>query len=225
MKKFRVGILLFFFCTSLLGYAQKTNSCRDSLKIAVNQLSFFPDSIDLLLKKAAWNIELEEWDYAKSTYDKVLVLNPENIAALYYRAYANEKLKRYNFARMDYENLLLLIPGNFEAQLGLALLNQKDKRYTAAFDQLNNLITQYPDSAIAYAARGGVESERKMYDLALDDYTIAINKSPQNKDFRLNRIDLYIKMGKKRNAKNDLDWLVTHGVPRAALLEQYQRLK
>ena len=55
-----------------MGYAQKTNPLRDSLKIAVNELAFHPDSVDLLLKKAAWNIELGEWNYAKDAYDKVL---------------------------------------------------------------------------------------------------------------------------------------------------------
>ena len=208
-----------------MGYAQKTNPLRDSLKIAVNELAFHPDSIDLLLKKAAWNIELGEWNYAKDAYDKVLALHPTNIAGLYYRAYVNEQLRRYNFARMDYENLLLLVLGNFEAQLGLALLNQKDKRYTLALDQINRLVSQYPDSALAYAARGGMENERGMYDLALDDYTMALKKSPGNTDYRLNRIDLYIRLGKIDAAKADLDWTVVHGVPRAALLEQYKRLK
>lgn len=208
-----------------MGYAQKTNPPRDSLKIAVNELAFHPDSVDLLLKKAAWNIELGEWNYAKDAYDKVLALHPANIAGLYYRAYVNEQLRRYNFARMDYENLLLLVPGNFEAQLGLALLNQKDKRYTLALDQINRLVSQYPDSALAYAARGGMENERGMYDLALDDYTMALKKSPGNTDYRLNRIDLYIRLGKIDAAKADLDWMVVHGVPRAALLEQYKRLK
>ncbi len=225
MTKLGVWLFGFFCCLSFSGYAQKVNPYRDSLKVAVNQLSFYPDSIDLLLKKAAWNIELGEWDYAKTTYDKVLSLVPDNIAALYYRAYANEKLKRFNFARMDYENLLLLIPGNFEAQLGLALLNQKDGRYTIAYDQINRLVSQYPDSALAYAARGGVEAERKLYDLALDDYNTAIHKAPNNSDYRLNRIDLYIRLGRKIEAKCDLDWLVKHGVPRSALQEQYQRLK
>ena len=192
-----------------MGYAQKTNPLRDSLKIAVNELAFHPDSIDLLLKKAAWNIELGEWNYAKDAYDKVLALQPTNIAGLYYRAYVNEQLRRYNFARMDYENLLLLVPG----------------RYTLALDQINRLVSQYPDSALAYAARGGMEIERGMYDLALDDYTMALKKSPGNTDYRLNRIDLYIRLGKLDAAKADLDWMVVHGVPRAALLEQYKRLK
>ena len=98
---------------------------RDSLAHATDVLAYHPDSVDLRLKKAAWNIQLEQWNYAKDELDKVLFLNQTNIAGLFYRAFVNEKLKRYNFARLDYQNLLVLVPGNFQAQLGLALLNEK----------------------------------------------------------------------------------------------------
>lgn len=133
---------------------------RDSLAHATDVLAYNPDSVDLRLKKAAWNIQLEQWNYAKDELDKVLFLNQTNIAGLFYRAFVNEKLKRYNFARLDYQNLLVLVPGNFQAQLGLALLNEKDQHLTEAYDGINSLIEQYPDSAVAYAARGGMEKER-----------------------------------------------------------------
>lgn len=205
--------------------AQKGNALRDSLKAAMQDLAFHPDSVDLLLKKAAWNVELGEWSYAKDTYDKVLALSPKNVAGLYYRAYVNEKMSRYSFARLDYENLLTIIPGNFEAQLGLALLNQKDNRYTQALDQINRLISQYPDSAIAYAARGGMEKERKMYELAAYDYSEAIRRDDANMDYRLNRIELYILLRRFKSAREELDLLVRRGVPRSSLSDLYQRIK
>ena len=97
---------------------------RDSLKLAMEQLSYHPDSVDLRLRKAAWNMQLGEWQYAKDEYDWVINHHPDNLAARYYRAYANTQLRRYNFARLDYENVLRVVPGNFDARLGLALLNQ-----------------------------------------------------------------------------------------------------
>ena len=148
----------------------QNKALRDSLAAATSVLAYHPDSIDLRLKKAAWNIQLEQWSYAKDDLDKVLFLNNTNIAGLFYRAFVNEKLLRYNFARLDYQNLLVLVPGNFQAQLGLALLNEKDKHYTEAYDGINNLIEQYPDSATAYAARGGMEKERGQLELAEYDY-------------------------------------------------------
>jgi len=132
----------------------KGNPMRDSLAQAAQILAYHPDSIDLRLRKAAWNMQLEEWQYAKDEYDFVLAKQPANIAALYYRAYCNDRLHRYNFARLDYQNLLIIIPGNFEARLGLALLDQKDSHYTEALDGINRLVTAFPDSAPGSAARG-----------------------------------------------------------------------
>lgn len=201
------------------------NPLRDSLKVAMETLAYHPDSVDLLLKKAAWNVELEQWQYAKESYDIVLAKEPTNIAALYFRAYANERLNRLNFARLDYENLLTIVPGNFEAQLGLALLNHKDKHFTQAMDMMNHLISQFPDSATVYAARAGMEKDRGMLELAEYDFSEAIRREPTNTDYLLNRADLRIELKKWSEAKSDVDRLVALGVPKSSLTEFYRRIK
>jgi len=219
-------IIILFLMTFVGANAQiGNNPLRDSLRRATEELAYHPDSVDLRLKKAAWNIELEQWLYALTEYDFALAHDPDNVAALYYRAFVNEKLGRYNFARLDYENLLKRVPGNFEAQLGLALLNQKDKHYTESFDLMNRLVNQYPDSAVAYAARAGIENEHKMYDVAEYDYCEAIKRDVSNKDYILNRADLRLTMGKSEEARADLDRLVALGVPKANLIEFYRRLR
>jgi len=185
----------------------------------------YPDSTNLRLQKASFDIRLEQWQNAKDEYDYILGHEPLNIPALFYRAYVNEKMNRYGFARQDYENLLTVIPGNFEAQLGLALLNQKDRHYTEAMDQINLLIEQYPDNAIAYAARAGMEQERNMMSLAEYDFSKAIELDSKNTDYILNRADIRIIIKKYAEAKRDLDLLVKMGVPRASLTEFYKRLK
>ena len=193
---------------------------RDSLAQATETLAYHPDSIDLRLKKAAWNIQLKQWDYAKDDLDKVLFL-----AGLFYRAYVNEQLHRYNFARQDYTNLLTLVPGNFEAQLGLALLNQKDRHYTEAYDGINRLVQQFPDKAEAYAARAGIEKERGMLELAEMDFTEAIRLDPKNTDYRLNRADLRITLGRYEDARQDLKELERMGIPYSAMRHLYKRMK
>ena len=101
----------------ITGYAQKTNPLRDSLRKATEALAYHPDSTELRLKKASWNMLLQEWEYAKEEYDRILSRDADNPAALYFRAYVNGKLLRYNFARLDYQHLLCIVPGSFEAQL------------------------------------------------------------------------------------------------------------
>lgn len=198
---------------------------RDSLAQATEILAYHPDSIDLRLRKAAWNIQLKQWDYAKDDLDKVLFLDNQNIAGLFYRAYVNEQLHRYNFARQDYTNLLTLVPGNFEAQLGLALLNQKDRHFTEAYDGINRLVQQFPDKAEAYAARAGIEKERGMLELSEMDFSEAIRLDPSNKDYRLNRADLRITLGNNKDARQDLKELERMGVPFSAMRHLYKRMK
>lgn len=223
MKKsvFIATLLLFALC----GQAQDKQSLRDSLAAATEALAYHPDSVDLRLKKAAWNVELEQWQYAKDDYDRVLRKEPDNVAALYYRAFVNEKLGRYNFARLDYQNLIRLVPGNFEIQLGYALLNQKDHHYTEAMDQMNLLVSQYPDSALAYAARAGMEVERGQYELASYDYEEAILRDGTNTDYILAHADVLITLGRKEKARKQLDRLVALGIPRGSLKDYYKRLK
>ncbi len=204
--------------------AQTREEMHDSLVVATDNLAHHPDSIDLRLIKAGWNVQLEQYDYAKDEYDYVLKLDPYNVSALYFRAFVNTKLGRYRFARLDYETVLTMVPGNFEAQLGLALLNQKDKHYTQALDMLNALCDTYPDHAEAFAARAGVEMERKMYELADYDYGEALALEPQNVDYRLARVEARLRLGRKDDAREDLDILVGQGVSRPTLEDFFRRL-
>lgn len=225
MKKY----ILSFLLLSLLVVSGKAQSrqqtAKDSLQKASEALSFHPDSIPLRLNKAAWNIELEQWDYALNEYNYVLDKEPNNLTALYFRAYVNTRMRRYNFARLDYENLLKLRPGSFQAQLGLALLNQMDNRKREALDQISLVIDNFPDSASAWAARGGMEVENNQLESAAYDYGKALLLEPSNNDYRLARVDVYIKMRRFKDARADLDEMVRYGTPRAALREWYSKLR
>ena len=224
-KHMRTIFSILLLACSLGLSAQTNKALRDSLALASDELAFHPDSIDLRLKKAAWNLQLEQWEYARAEYDYVLKVDNENIAALYYRAYVNEKLGRYKFARLDYQNLLTIVPGNFEASLGLALLNQKNKHYTEALDMLNVLCDHNPNRSEGFAARAGIEAERKMYELADYDYTQALRIDPANTDYLLSRVDVRLKMNHKTEARQDLDRLVQLGVSKPTLSKLYKLTK
>ncbi len=210
IKKLLLAILLVLGC---LHIKAQTNPLRDSLLVATHRLEQHIASVDLRLKRASWYLLLEKWDAAKDDYDLILAHNPNDIGALFFRAYANERLGRYGFARQDYHNLLKIVPGHFEGQLGLALLNQKDKHYTEAMDGINTLIEQVPESAIAYAARAGMEEERGLLALAEYDYTQAIIRDPNNIDYIVQRIEVYMKQKKYEQAKRDVDLLKKMGAP------------
>ena len=223
-KTFLVMALSLLLCLPSLAQEDR-KALRDSLKLAMEQLSYHPDSVDLRLRKAAWNMQLGEWQYAKDEYDWVINHHPDNLAARYYRAYANTQLRRYNFARLDYETVLRVVPGNFDARLGLALLNQKDHHYTEAMDGVNMLVSTYPDSATAWAARAGIEKERDMKELAAYDYGEALRRQPDNRDWLLAHADLLIALRRYDEARKDLDRLVALGVSRGQLRDMYRQTK
>lgn len=220
MRTVVVLMALFAFAPS---HAQSYEQMCDSLEAANKMVQKFPEDNDLRLKKASWNLLLEQWEYAKREYDTVLDKDPRNVAALYYRAYVNEKLHRYKFARKDYEEMLAIVPGDFHGQLGLALLLQKDMHFTEAMNRINQLVEQYPDNAVAYAARAGMESERGMLELAEYDFTEAMRLAPDNTDYIINRADVRIRMKHMQEARQDLDLAVEKGISRPALADLYAR--
>lgn len=223
----RLLVLAFWFYGVMCGCAQELSyeQMKDSLQLANERLKLDPSNDDLRLKKASWNLMLDQWGFARSEYDEVLRHDPNNVSALFYRAFTYMKQSKFREARNDYKQVLRITPRNFDAQLGLALVNQKDFKYTDAMNDINLLVEQYPDSAVAYAARAGMEMERNMLTLAEYDYTQAIKLDANNTDYLLNRFDVRIKMGNKKEAREDLDAMVALGIPKAALAEYYALCK
>ena len=225
----RGGLAMILSCLlsafSLNAYAQSYDEMRDSLELATQMLNKYPTNIDLRLKKASWNLLLEQWDYALREYDIILANDSDNVAALYYRAFVNEKKHRYKYAKKDYLTMLKLVPGNFNGLLGLALLEQKDMHYTQAMDHINRLIQLYPEHPVAYAARAGMELERGLLEPAEYDYSEAMRLDPDNTDYVINRVDVRIRLGNKAGAKRDLDLLVDKGIPKPSLKELYDKCK
>ena len=95
MKAFFSCIVPFLaLCVNIQAQTTNTNEAvsltrqqlRDSLAAASQELSFHPDSLDLRLRKASWNVQLEQWQYARDEYDYVLDRNPQNVAALLIRS-------------------------------------------------------------------------------------------------------------------------------------------
>ena len=208
-----------------LSIAQTRSQWRDSLETLSAQLRRTPADIDLRLRKAEANINLEQWDYALAEYGKILHVDEHNLAALYFRAYVHTQQQHYDLARVDYETLLGLVPRHFESRLGLAHVLQKMGRRTETTDQLNTLVELFPDSATAYAARAAYETEQQLYDVALYDWSEAISRQPLNADFVVSRADILIRQGRIGDARSELYAAIRRGIPRYALKEWLDRCK
>ena len=211
---------------------------RDSLSMINGLIEKHPRAVKLRLRKAALNIELDEWQYALDEYTNVLEMMPTNLTALYYRGFVNQHLKRYAFARKDYEQLLLVDQRNEHALMGLILTNLADGHTTEAFDQANRLVDYYPESANSYATRAEVEKEQHMLEPALQDIQKAISiediavqkRYPVTLDdditaYQLTAFSILMAQGKTTEAKQCLDYLVKNGIQRVYLNDYFLQLK
>lgn len=218
MKKTPI-ILSLLTATALTVSAQTSQQWRDSLAVLSRQIELFPNTTDIRLKKAAVNIQLEQWDYAVEEYGNVLRIDPENPAALYYRAYCQTNLRQYAMAKGDYETFLRKFPYHMEARLGLATVNAKMGRVTDARDQYNQLVEMFRDSVVCYVARAAFEATQQQYEVALYDWDEAIKRQPQNVDFMVSKVDLLYRLERYKEAMAELEKALRRGVPRGVLKE------
>jgi tetratricopeptide (TPR) repeat protein len=221
----RYFLFVLFFLSVITAVAQSRQEWRDSLETLSASLKQDPDNIDLRLRKAEADIQLERWDYALAEYGRILRTDEKNLAALYFRAYVHERQKHYDLARVDYESFLAIQPLHLEARLGLAHILQKMGRRSDAMDVLNQIVQMFPDSADAYAARAAFETKYLQYELALYDWNEAIRLRPDNEGFVISKVDLLIRLKRKKEAREELDALVSKGTPRGMLKEWYDRAR
>ena len=218
-------LFVLFYLSVITAVAQSRQEWRDSLETLSASLKQDPDNIDLRLRKAEADIQLERWDYALAEYGRILRTDEKNLAALYFRAYVHERQKHYDLARVDYESFLAIQPLHLEARLGLAHILQKMGRRSDAMDVLNQIVQMFPDSADAYAARAAFETKYLQYELALYDWNEAIHLRPDNEGFVISKVDLLIRLKRKKEAREALDALVSKGTPRGMLKEWYDRAR
>lgn len=221
-KRLTLAIGCWLLALSIQG--QTNQQWRDSLNAINQEIARSPYSVSLHLRKAAINLELEQWEYAIDEYKTILRHDEKNLTALFYRAYAYTHLHRLDLAKNDYNDILLEKPTHLEARLGLSYVYQLMGKRSDALDLLNIVVEQYPDSVSGYVARASLETDMQHYDAALYDWEQAISLTPDNTDYQMSHIDVLIRMGRKEQARRELDRLSTKGVNQAALREYYRKV-
>ena len=203
--------------TQQTAYAQSNQEWRDSLNILNQQIAQSPYSADLHMRKAAINLELQQWEFAVDEYKTVLQHDENNLTALFYRAYAYTHLRRYDLAKNDYNDLLLIVPTHMEARIGLSYVYQLMGKRNDALDLLNIVVEQHPDSIAGYVARASLETDMQRYETALYDWEEVIKREPDHTDYRLSYIDVLIRLGRNEAARRELDRLAGRGVNQGIL--------
>ncbi len=229
----RVCVTMSVLCLSLLSawsqtttQQEKTINWRDSLTILNREIAREVSwNTDLHLRKAAANMELQQWQYAIDEYSLILQHQVQNPAALFFRAYASSRLRRYEAARADYEELLHFFPTHREARLSLAYVLELMDRKTEALDQLNMLVEMHPDSAVYYASRASLEQDLGQTEVAVYDWEQAIQLDGQNADYVVSEVELLMSLNRRKEAQRVLDAAVKRGIPRGILHSWYDRVR
>ena len=220
-----VGFLLFALSANCQEQKPNSQYWRDSLSVLNKQIAAGPWSTDLHLRKAAVNLELQQWQYAIDEYSLVLQHQVQNPAALFYRAYAATHLRHYEAARSDYEEFLDIFPTHTEARLALAYVLEQMGRKMEAMDELNRVVEMRPDSAVAYASRALLERDMKQYEAALYDWEQACKLKPQNADYVASHVDLLLAMERREEARRVLEASIKRGVPQGLLHPWLERCR
>lgn len=224
-KHILIIVTILLGCSAL--HAQNAQQWRDTLEVLNSQIKQETKyNVDTHLRKAAANLQLQQYDYAINEYTEVLTYSAHNLAALFYRAYAHQNLRHYVLAVNDYQDLLKWTPLHFEARLGLSYVYQKMGDKQRAYDELNTLVEQHPDSASAFVARASFEQEvLKQLSVALYDWQQASALKPGNREYQLSQVNLLIGMKRKQDAIDLLDKMVRGGIPRGSLISYYKKCK
>ena len=82
-------------------------------------------------------------------------------------------------------------------------------KYSEALDLLDLCLQQSPDYMEAYALRGTIREQQKDFDGALIDYSIYLDKFPDNKEVLLNRGVIRYRVGFFQQAREDFVRLLT----------------
>ncbi|MBR4920546.1 MAG: tetratricopeptide repeat protein [Prevotella sp.] len=226
-RLYQKSIILAIGCWLLtVGMQAQTNEqWRDSLNVINQKIATSPYSTDLHLRKAAINLELQQWEYAIDEYKTILRHDENNLTALFYRAYAYTHTRQYSLAKNDYNDILLKVPTHLEARLGLSYVYQLMGKRNDALDLLNIVVEQHPDSVAGYVARASLETDMQRYDTALYDWEEVIKREPDHTDYRLSYIDVLIRLGRNEVARRELDKLAGRGVNQGVLRDFYKKLK
>ena len=198
---------------------------KEALEAYTLALNLTPYSTTMLLNRASLYLELDNLDKAYLDYCNVIDIDDKNKEALQFRAYIYMRRRQYSDAKIDYQRLLEVMPDNQTARIGMAMVNQKLHRYNESLEEFNRLIVDYPKDTSLLKARAELELEMNTPDLALLDLETAVRLTPNDAELYVMCGEIYLSLGRKREAYTAFEKAVDIGVPRSQLHEQLKKAR
>jgi tetratricopeptide (TPR) repeat protein len=154
-------------------------------------------SSDPYFYRAVAHADRGDFNDAANDYEEAIRLSPDRVAAYIGHAVVSIKLKNYKEAIADATTALQLHPGDIEALLVRSLAYSNSGQLKEAVADCGTVLAAHPTHGLAeaYANRAFAEFKSHELDQAIADYDAAIELSPHNCQFLLDRALCYKEQG------------------------------
>ena len=189
------------------GLSQLQPQQVDELRGEIVELQTLPqsDSIWDMIALGNANYYAEQYEDAKSIYDRILELSPDDPIAFNNRGVTYDELGKYKEALADYNRSLELSPDDSGTLSNRGVTYRKMGKYKEALADYNRSLELSPDHLGTLNNRGVTYDELGKYEEALADYNRALELSPDRPDTFDNRGVTYTNMGKYKEAFADFN--------------------
>ena len=189
--------------------ALDNGNTRDAIWLATEALSRAPHYYRGFLARAKAYYAADRLVDAERDATEALRLNPTEPAIRFTRGLARYGQSNFTGAAIDLEEVVRLQPDYGSGWGLLAMINDRLGRPDKAIADYGRAIRLEPGRGVWYAYRARVLASQKQQGAAVDDYGKAIELRPEAEaDYRRERSELLIALGRHAEALRDLDRLV-----------------
>jgi Flp pilus assembly protein TadD len=164
------------------GLSQLQPQQVDQLKGAIAELQSLPQSESIWdsLALANANYYAEQYEDAKTIYDRILSVNPEDSSVLLSRGVTYGQLERYDEALADFNRSLELRPDDPTTLLNRGNAYMELGRYDEAFADLNRSLELSPDDPATLHNLGCLYERLGRYDEAFTNFNNSLELRPND---------------------------------------------
>ncbi|HLJ17653.1 MAG TPA: tetratricopeptide repeat protein, partial [Bryobacteraceae bacterium] len=148
------------------------------------------ETVEIYSAKGHIQFELEQYDDAIKTYQKLLGLTPKHPTAHFNVGICYEKLSRWQDATDSFQTSLEIDPGRMEAQLGLGICLLHQEKPEGAIEQFNRVLARQPDNETALFGKAVAQQLLWKFDEATAIYQKILARNPQSEECLVNLITI-----------------------------------
>ncbi|MCU0430214.1 MAG: tetratricopeptide repeat protein [Cytophagaceae bacterium] len=201
----------------------KQGNYAEAVNDFTSAIAIYPQYEQAFHQRALSHEKLGNTNQAISDYDQVVRLNPKNSQAFMLRGHLNSKVGMDDEAIKDYTKVIELDARNYEAHYERGLIYNIMGLYAEALRDFEKCTQIKPGAEIDYMT-GTVESKLGNEEKAIHFFTNAIKYDKANKNFYFHRADSKLKIGRYKEAMEDLRVSQSLDKDQGSLAYVYHRL-